>query len=264
MIAPFWPDNTLDWLVGFCIYRVRVRRGGRKRPVPKGCTYGKPVTHGVNSLKPTRNLQAVAEERVGRRCGGLRVLNSYWVGQDSTYKFYEVIMVDIAHKVIISFAVVKGLKSYDDLPMHHSEEDLRRKRKPLFLRHDCADASGVWPWELALNSCHCFCRPSATTLRRTGSATRCTSTASCAVWPRRRRSRAVWARATVTARLREVRDALAGRGATRCRSCASVKHADDFVPQDERRALFVDETNTCCRCLEKKQTLMFFWERAAY
>merc|ERR1712243_30443 len=85
---------------GFCIYRVRVRRGGRKRPVPKGCTYGKPVTHGVNSLKPTRNLQAVAEERVGRRCAGLRVLNSYWVGQDSTYKFYEVIMVDIAHKAI--------------------------------------------------------------------------------------------------------------------------------------------------------------------
>ncbi|KAF0759892.1 Uncharacterized protein FWK35_00012856, partial [Aphis craccivora] len=30
-------------------------------------------------------------ERVGRRCGGLRVLNSYWVGQDSTLKFYEVI-----------------------------------------------------------------------------------------------------------------------------------------------------------------------------
>lgn len=39
------------------------------------------------------------QERVGRRCGGLRVLNSYWVGQDSTYKFYEVIMVDPAHKV---------------------------------------------------------------------------------------------------------------------------------------------------------------------
>ncbi len=39
------------------------------------------------------------QERVGRRCGGLRVLNSYWVGQDSTFKFYEVILVDTAHKV---------------------------------------------------------------------------------------------------------------------------------------------------------------------
>ena len=40
---------------------MRVRRGGRKRPVPKGCTYGKPVTHGVNQLKFQRSLRSVAE-----------------------------------------------------------------------------------------------------------------------------------------------------------------------------------------------------------
>merc|ERR1712244_208536 len=28
---------------GYVIYRIRIRRGGRKRPVPKGATYGKPV-----------------------------------------------------------------------------------------------------------------------------------------------------------------------------------------------------------------------------
>lgn len=43
--------------------------------------YGKPVHQGVTQLKPTRNLQNLAEERVGRKCGGLRVLNSYWVNQ---------------------------------------------------------------------------------------------------------------------------------------------------------------------------------------
>merc|ERR1712243_298181 len=32
--------------------------------------------------------------------GGLRILNSYWVGQDSTYKYFEVIMVDVAHPAI--------------------------------------------------------------------------------------------------------------------------------------------------------------------
>lgn len=48
-------------LAGFVIYRIRVRRGGRKRPVAKGATYGKPKSHGVNQLKPTRNLQSVAE-----------------------------------------------------------------------------------------------------------------------------------------------------------------------------------------------------------
>merc|ERR1712170_20715 len=85
---------------GFVIYRVRIRRGGRKRPAPKGQIYGKPVHHGINELKNQRSLQAVAEERVGRRCKALRILNSYWVGQDSTYKFFEVIMVDAFHKAI--------------------------------------------------------------------------------------------------------------------------------------------------------------------
>lgn len=47
--------------IGYVIYRVRVRRGGRKRPVPKGATYGKPVHHGVNQMKFARSLQSVAE-----------------------------------------------------------------------------------------------------------------------------------------------------------------------------------------------------------
>ncbi|PIO62882.1 ribosomal L15 [Teladorsagia circumcincta] len=46
---------------GYCIYRVRVRRGNRKRPVTKGQTYGKPKTHGVNELKLARSKQAIAE-----------------------------------------------------------------------------------------------------------------------------------------------------------------------------------------------------------
>jgi len=85
---------------GFVIYRVRVRRGGRKRPVAKGITYGKPTNQGVKHLKFQRSIRAVAEERAGRRCKGLRVLNSYWVAEDSTFKFFEVIMVDIHHKAI--------------------------------------------------------------------------------------------------------------------------------------------------------------------
>jgi hypothetical protein len=43
--------------------------------------YGKPVNQGIMQLKPTRNLRNVAEERVGRKCEGLRVLNSYWVNE---------------------------------------------------------------------------------------------------------------------------------------------------------------------------------------
>ena len=50
---------------GYVIYRVRVRRGGRKRPVPKGATYGKPVNEGVNQLKFQRSLRSVAEVSAG-------------------------------------------------------------------------------------------------------------------------------------------------------------------------------------------------------
>ena len=48
---------------GYVIYRIRIRRGGRKRPVPKGATYGKPTNQGVNHLKFQRSLRSVAEVR---------------------------------------------------------------------------------------------------------------------------------------------------------------------------------------------------------
>lgn len=66
---------------GYVIYRVRVRRGGRKRPVPKGIVYGKPTNQGVTQLKFQRSKRSVAEERAGRKLGGLKVLNSYWLNE---------------------------------------------------------------------------------------------------------------------------------------------------------------------------------------
>eukprot|EP01015_Nassula_variabilis_P028357 TRINITY_DN591_c0_g1_i1.p1 TRINITY_DN591_c0_g1~~TRINITY_DN591_c0_g1_i1.p1 ORF type:complete len:205 (-),score=40.54 TRINITY_DN591_c0_g1_i1:162-776(-) len=85
---------------GYVIYRVRIRRGGRKNPVRKGIVYGKISSQGVNQLKPTRNHRSLAETRAGRLVQGLRVLSSYWVAQDSTFKYYEVILVDPAHNAI--------------------------------------------------------------------------------------------------------------------------------------------------------------------
>ena len=62
---------------------MRVRRGGRKRPVPKGIVYGKPTNQGVTQLKFQRSKRSVAEERAGRKLGGLRVVNSYWLNEVS-------------------------------------------------------------------------------------------------------------------------------------------------------------------------------------
>jgi large subunit ribosomal protein L15e len=85
---------------GFVIYRVKIRRGGRKKHVHRGKIFGKPKNHGVNQLKPARSHRGIAEERIGRRCNNLRVLNSYWINQDATFKYYEVILVDPWHKAI--------------------------------------------------------------------------------------------------------------------------------------------------------------------
>ena len=85
---------------GYVIFRTAIRRGGRKRPNHKGMVFGKPKHQGINSIKFKRNLQSVAEERVGKKAANLRVLNSYWVNQDATYKYFEVICVDPQHKTI--------------------------------------------------------------------------------------------------------------------------------------------------------------------
>ena len=85
---------------GYVIYRCRIRRGGRKRNIRKGIVFGKRVNHGIKKLKKEQTHKNICEQRVARRCSNLRVLNSYWVGQDASNKFFEVIMVDPNHKAI--------------------------------------------------------------------------------------------------------------------------------------------------------------------
>ena len=60
---------------GYVIYRVRIRRGGRKRAVHKGIIYGKPVHLGIRKQKKARSHKNVAEEKIGRVCKNMRVLN---------------------------------------------------------------------------------------------------------------------------------------------------------------------------------------------
>jgi large subunit ribosomal protein L15e len=103
---------------GYVIIRAAVRRGGRKRQVPKGMVHGKPKHQGVAQLKFERNLQSLAEEKVGRKYANLRVLNSYWVNQDATMKYYEVICVDPSHQKIRNDARINWIVN----PVHKHRE----------------------------------------------------------------------------------------------------------------------------------------------
>lgn len=77
---------------GFVMFRVRVKRGGRKRTSVgvKGRKSRK--THIRKTLK--MNYKWVAEIRVAREYPTLEVLNSYPIGVDGKHYFFEVIMVN--------------------------------------------------------------------------------------------------------------------------------------------------------------------------
>lgn len=83
---------------GFVLARTRVRKGNLRKSRPTG---GRgPKSMGVKKITPKKNLQWIAEERTSRKYPNLRVLNSYWVGEDGRKKFFEVIMVDPDHPSI--------------------------------------------------------------------------------------------------------------------------------------------------------------------
>jgi len=76
---------------GFCIIRIRVKRGGHKRPRPNKGRRSKRL-HTRKNLK--MSYKWIAEQRVGRKYKNLEVLNSYLIGKDGINYFYEVICVD--------------------------------------------------------------------------------------------------------------------------------------------------------------------------
>jgi large subunit ribosomal protein L15e len=85
---------------GYIIVRARVRRGGRRKQRPKRGR--KPKKMGVNKFTPKKSIRWIAEERVQRKYPNMEILNSYPVGRDGHYKWYEVIVVDPYHPVIKS------------------------------------------------------------------------------------------------------------------------------------------------------------------
>lgn len=76
---------------GFVIIRIRLKRGGHKRPRPNKGRRSKRL-HTRKTLK--MSYRWIAEQRVSRKYKNLEVLNSYLIGKDGIHCFYEVITVD--------------------------------------------------------------------------------------------------------------------------------------------------------------------------
>lgn len=83
---------------GFVVVRIRLLRGGRRRE-----------RHGVKGRKSRKqhirktlkmNYRWISEIRAAKKYPNLEVLNSYEIGKDGKYIFFEVIMVDVSRPEI--------------------------------------------------------------------------------------------------------------------------------------------------------------------
>ncbi|HLC46296.1 MAG TPA: 50S ribosomal protein L15e [Candidatus Nanoarchaeia archaeon] len=84
---------------GFILVRQRIMRGGRMRPRPVG---GRRPKAARQYFVLDTNYQVVAEQRAGDKYPNCEVLGSYYLNQDGKNYWYEVVLVDKAHPVILA------------------------------------------------------------------------------------------------------------------------------------------------------------------
>lgn len=84
---------------GYVLVRQRLERGGRQREKIRA---GRKSKHSGRRKNVNKSYQSVAEERAAKNYPNCEVLNSYYVGRDGNYFWYEVILVDKAHPQILA------------------------------------------------------------------------------------------------------------------------------------------------------------------
>ncbi len=91
---------------GVIIARVKTSKGMSKRVKPRG---GRKPSKAGRFFSYTKSLQSVAEDRASRRYMNAEVLNSYYIGEDGKYKFFEVMLLDRAHPAIANDPIYSGI-----------------------------------------------------------------------------------------------------------------------------------------------------------
>lgn len=86
---------------GVVLARIRVRKGLSKREKARK---GRKPSKSGRYFAMSKSFQAIAEERAARKFINCEVINSYYVGEDGTYKFFEAIMADRSHPSVAGYA----------------------------------------------------------------------------------------------------------------------------------------------------------------
>ena len=76
---------------GVVVVRAKVRKGKRMREKNKG---GRKPSKSGRFFSRKKSLQSIAEERAAAKYRNCEVVNSYFVGEDGVFKFFEVILAD--------------------------------------------------------------------------------------------------------------------------------------------------------------------------
>ena len=84
---------------GIILVRQRVKAGSHMRP---RITKGRRPKAKRQTMILRKNYQLIAEERVSRKFSNCEVLNSYEVGNDGKFYWFEVILVERNHPNIVS------------------------------------------------------------------------------------------------------------------------------------------------------------------
>lgn len=80
---------------GILIVRVRVRRGGARKPRPSSGRRQKSM--GVVRYTRAIPIQEIAEKRARRKYPNLLIMNSYYLYSDGKSHWYEIILQDPDH-----------------------------------------------------------------------------------------------------------------------------------------------------------------------
>ncbi len=84
---------------GFIVVRQKVPRGGHMRPMIKK---GRRSKHSRRVLILGKSYKQIAEERANKKYPNCEVLNSYFLAKDGKYYWFEIILIDKAHPVILA------------------------------------------------------------------------------------------------------------------------------------------------------------------
>ena len=108
---------------GFVVLRVRVRRGGFRKPRPRAGR--RPKAFGVVKHKVNVSMMEEAIQHAEKRYPNLHPLGVYWIAEDGMYKWFEVIMVDPYHPSILNDEEIK----LPDPLLRRVRKKLARKEK---------------------------------------------------------------------------------------------------------------------------------------